>query len=184
MRRVTKSEFIQLYNSIKNEALAPSGTWSLRMYDALFSSDFYFNKDDTNNWVSSLLDLLVDKKTCGNTKFKIAQLFSLMKTRNFNFIIETLDNKKETILNYCAIMGEFQLSNVIKKLLISLYINQNKITTSTPPPANPYFIKSVHMKKHSMSQTPDPFKLPDNLMDGAPASSLPADLSTVKSILE
>lgn len=185
MSRISETQFKQLLSSITEEALSPSGTWSLKMHNELFTPDFYFDKEDTHNMISELFALLDSNTSHPNTKFKIAQLFSLMKSRNLNNINEILGEYKERILTCSQEMEDFPLSHAIKKLLTSLYQPINKLSTCTPPPYSmPSFVKSINIRRTcKISQTPDVSKYAYKQVEGN-MDSLPTGFNANRPVKE
>lgn len=141
------------------EAVAPAGTWSLKIYNLLFEQQYYLDEKRIQALVGELILMLFNSESKEKTQFKIAQLFSLMKNKKLHFASEVFDENKEKLEGFNA-SPDGMLGPAINRLLKALYRDSEvtfKPVANTPPPINVPSIKSIMgQRKRVISHTPQP----------------------------
>ena len=141
-----------------NEANSTNGTWSLATITKVQSSVQRFSNNDARYIFEKLMAELTDE---GNnrepvTKYKIAQMFALLKSKQMCSLSDLVAEHKTEIMQVVAKTKSGPLGSAISQLLSSLYMaTPPKPTSASPPPQFVYQPRVMQPSKRPVcSHTP------------------------------
>ena len=137
----------QFLEFIKESTHGPGGTWSIKIYEEIKDKLLKLHPMDIDKFTQAMVDDFIDKNSSCLCRYKTAQLFAFMKSKNINGFNESIQRRKPELLNLFITESQDQLNSAVHGYISSLFSDSSsKPISNTPPPTIYIYPKSSKEK--------------------------------------